>query len=165
MNTDQLETVQGTLAENASFTDAIEAEKAEIENEEKAAEEATLLAGLVEAAYLMAIADDGQLSQEEADAMADGLYTLTDISEDALGTLLGVATSRHENEGAPARIAALGEDIPDPDHRRGAFLVASAVSWKGGGIGMKQGLALQALARAFHIPTHEMQVILGKAHG
>ena len=164
MNTDQLETVQGTLAENASFTDAIEAEKAQLEEEEANAEEATLLAGMVEAAYLMAIAD-GDFTQEEADAMSDGLYTLTDISEETLTTLLGVATARHENEGAPTRIAALGDDIPDPDHRRGAFLVASAVSWKGGGIGMKQGLALQALARAFEIPTHEMQVILGKAHG
>ena len=164
MNTDQLETISGTLAENASFTDAVDAEKAEIENEEKTAEEATLLAGMVEAAYLMAMAD-GELTQEETDALCDGMYKLTDISEDALGTLINVAVARHENEGGPARIAALGEAIPDQDHRRGAFLVASAVSWKGGGIGMKQGLALQALARAFHIPTHEMQVILGKAHG
>ncbi len=164
MNTDQLETISGALAENASFTDAVNAEKEKLAAEECEAEQATLLAGMIEAAYLMAMAD-GELTQEETDALSDGMYKLTDISEDALGTLLNVAVARHENEGQAARIAALGDDIPDQDHRRGAFLVASAVSWKGGGIGKKQGLALQALARAFHIPTHEMQVILGKAHG
>ena len=164
MNTENLETISGTLAENASFTDAVNAEKAKLEAEECEAEQATLFAGMVEGAYLMAMAD-GELTQEETDAIADGLYKLTDISESALGTLLGVAIARHENEGQAARIAALGDAIPDQDHRRGAFLVASAVSWKGGGIGVKQGLALQALARAFDIPTNEMHKILAKAHG
>jgi tellurite resistance protein len=164
MSEERLESVAGTLAENASFTEAAAAEQTRITDEGAAAEEATLLAGLVEAAYLMAMAD-GEITQEETDAMADGLYKLTNITEETLATLFGVAASRHENEGQAARIAALGSDIPDPDHRRGAFLVASAVSWKGGGIGVKQGLALQALARSFEIPTHEMQVILGKAHG
>ena len=164
MNTENLETISGTLAENASFTDAVNAEKAKLEAEECEAEQATLFAGMVEAAYLMAMAD-GEITQEETDTIADGLYKLTDISEGALGTLLGVAISRHENEGQAARIAALGDAIPDPDHRRGAFLVASAVSWKGGGIGVKQGLALQALARAFDIPMNEMHKILAKAHG
>ena len=164
MNTDQLETISGTLSENASFTDAIEAEKAQLEEEEADAEQATLLAGMIEAAYLMAMAD-GELTQEETDTMADGLYELTDISEDTLGTLLGVAIARRENEGQAARIAGVGNDITDQDHRRGAFLVAAAVSWKGGGIGVKQGLALQALARAFDIPTNEMHKILAKAHG
>ena len=164
MNTENLETISGTLAENASFTDAVNAEKAKLEAEECEAEQATLFAGMVEGAYLMAMAD-GELTQEETDAIADGLYKLTDISESALGTLLGVAIARHENEGQAARIAALGDVIPDQDHRRGAFLVASAVSWKGGGIGVKQGLALQALARAFDIPTNEMHKILAKAHG
>jgi tellurite resistance protein len=164
MSEERLESVAGTLADNASFVESVSAEQARITDEGAAAEEATLLAGLVEAAYLMAMAD-GEITQEETDAMADGLYKLTNITEETLATLFGVAASRHENEGQAARIAALGSDIPDPDHRRGAFLVASAVSWKGGGIGVKQGLALQALARAFEIPTHEMQVILGKAHG
>ncbi len=164
MSEERLESVAGTLADNASFIEQVSSEQQRITDEGAAAEEATLLAGLVEAAYLIAAAD-GEVTQAETDALSDGLYKLTNITEETLATLFGVAASRHENEGQAARIAALGSDIPDPDHRRGAFLVASAVSWKDGGIGVKQGLALQALARAFEIPTHEMQVILGKAHG
>jgi tellurite resistance protein len=164
MNTDNLESVAGTLAENASFTEAVSAEQQRITDEGAAAEEATLLAAMVEASYAMAAAD-GEVTQEEADAMSNGLYKLTNITEETLATLFGVAQSRHENEGQAARIAAIGNDIPDADHRRGAFLVAAAVSWKGGGIGVKQGLALQALARAFDIPTNEMHKLLAKAHG
>jgi tellurite resistance protein len=164
MSEDRLESVSGTLSENASYVEQVSSEQQRINDEGQAAEESTLLAGTVEAAYLMAAAD-GEVTQEEADAIADGLYKLTNISQETLGTLFGVATARHENEGQAARITALGGDIPDAEHRRGAFLVAAAVSWKGGGIGVKQGLALQALARAFEIPTNEMQKLLAKAHG
>jgi tellurite resistance protein len=164
MSEDRLASVSGTLAENASFSDAVSAEQQRIADEGAAAEEATLLAGMVEASYLMAAAD-GEITQEEADAMSEGLYTLTNITQETLATLFGVAAARHENEGQEARIAALGSDIPDAAHRRGAFLVAAAVSWKGGGIGVKQGLALQALARAFDIPMNEMHKLLAKAHG
>jgi len=164
MSAERLDSVASTLANNASFTEQVSSEQQRIADEGAAAEEATLLAGMVEAAYLIAMAD-GEMTQEEADAMSEGLYKLSNITTETLTTLFGVAAARHENEGQAARIAALGTDIPDADHRRGAFLVAAAVSWKGGGIGVKQGLALQALARAFEIPTHEMQVLLGKAHG
>ncbi len=164
MSAERLDSVASTLANNASFTEQVSSEQQRIADEGAAAEGATLLAGMVEAAYLMAMAD-GEMTQEEADAMSEGLYKLSNITTETLTTLFGVAAARHENEGQAARIAALGTDIPDADHRRGAFLVAAAVSWKGGGIGVKQGLALQALARAFEIPTHEMQVLLGKAHG
>jgi len=161
---DRLDSVSGTLSDYTSFNDAATAEQQRITDEGAAAEESALLAGMVEAAYLMAIAD-GEITQEEADAIADGLYKLTTITADTLGVLFSVATARHENEGQEARIAALGNDITDSDHRRGAFLVAAAVSWKGGGIGVKQGLALQALARAFDIPMNEMHKLLAKAHG
>ena len=164
MSEDRLESVSGTLSENASFSDAVTAEQQRITDEGAAAEESALLAGMVEAAYLMAMAD-GEITQEETDAMTDGLYKLTTITQDTLGVLFTVATARRENEGQDARVAALGSDIPDSAHRRGAFLVAAAVSWKGGGIGVKQGLALQALARAFEIPMNEMHKLLAKAHG
>jgi tellurite resistance protein len=164
MSEDRLDSVSGTLSDYASFGDAVTAEQQRVTDEGAAADESALLAGMVEAAYLMAIAD-GEVTQEEADTMADGLYKLTSITADTLGVLFSVATARHENEGQAARIAALGNDIPDSDHRRGAFLVAAAVSWKGGGIGVKQGLALQALARAFEIPMNEMHKLLAKAHG
>ena len=164
MSEDRLASVSGALAQNASFTDAVAAEQQRVTDEGAAAEESALLAGMVEAAYLMAMAD-GEMTQEEADAMADGLYTLTNITQETLAALFSVATARRENEGQAARITALGSDIGDAEHRRGAFLVAAAVSWKGGGIGVKQGLALQALAHAFEIPSNEMYKLMGKAHG
>jgi len=93
------------------------------------------------------------------------MYAFTNISQENLQTLFQVAGARVENEGRDARIQAIGQDITDPDLRRGTFLVAAAVSWKDGGIGVKQGLALQALARAFEIPMNEMHKLLAKAHG
>lgn len=164
MSEDRLASVSGTLSENASYVATVSSEQQRIADENAAAEESTLLAGTIEAAYLIAAAD-GEVTQEEADTLVEGIYKLTHITQETLGTLYGVAAARHANEGQAARITALGSDIPDAEHRRGAFLVAAAVSWKGGGIGVKQGLALQALARAFDIPTSEMHKILAKAHG
>lgn len=164
MSEDRLESVSGTLSENASYVETVSSEQQRIANEGAAAEESTLLAATVEAAYLVAAAD-GEVTQEEADTLTEGLYKLTNITQETLSTLFEVAAARHENEGQDNRIKALGTDIPDAEHRRGAFLVAAAVSWKGGGIGVKQGLALQALARAFDIPMNEMHKLLAKAHG
>ncbi|MFS8068338.1 MAG: hypothetical protein ACMG6S_18430 [Byssovorax sp.] len=156
--------MSGTLSENTSYVATVSSEQQRIADEGAAAEESMLLAGTIEAAYLIAAAD-GEVTQEEADTLVEGIYKLTNITQETLSTLYGVAAARHANEGQAARITALGGDIADAEHRRGAFLVAAAVSWKGGGIGVKQGLALQALARAFGIPINEMHKILAKAHG
>lgn len=164
MGDDRIEAVKGHLAEQGGFCDALQSEQERLAAEEASAEESKLHAAMVEASYLIALSD-GEVSQTEADALADGMYQITNISQENLSTLIQVAGSRVENEGADARMRALGEDITDPDHRRGTFLVAAAVSWKDGGIGVKQGLALQALARSFDIPMNEMHKLLAKAHG
>jgi len=117
MSAERLDSVASTLANNASFTEQVSSEQQRIADEGAAAEEATLLAGMVEAAYLIAMAD-GEMTQEEADAMSEGLYKLSNITTETLTTLFGVAAARHENEGQAARIAALGTDIPDADHRQ-----------------------------------------------
>lgn len=164
MNDDKAEQVKSELSDCGGFMAELTTEKERLDSSEISAEESRLHAAMVEAAYLMAAAN-GEVTQEEADAMADGLYKLTDISEQTLGTLFEVAGARLANEGADARIAAIGQDVTDEDQRKGVFLVAAAVSWKGGGIGMKEGLALQALSRAFGIPMNAMHKLLAKAHG
>ena len=164
MSEERLEHVKGALSEYGGFCDALATEKEKLAAQEAAAEHTQLHAAMVEAAYIIALAD-GEVSQTEADALADGMYQLTDISQENLSTLYDVAVARVQNEGKDARIAALAGDLASADLRRGAFLVAAAVSWKDGGIGVKQGLALQALARAFDIPTPEMHKLLAKAHG
>ncbi len=46
-----------------------------------------------------------------------------------------------------------------------SLLAASAAAWKDGGVGQKEGLALQAFARAFGIPINELHKIMSEAHG
>lgn len=164
MDDSKAEQVKSSLSECGGFIEALTTEKERLDSSEATAEESKLHAAMVEAAYLIA-ASDGEVTQEEADTLSDGLYKLTDMNQETLSTLFEVAAARRENEGQDARIAAIGQDITDPDQRVGTFLVAAAVSWKGGGIGVKKGLALQALSRAFDIPMNEMHKLLGKAHG
>ena len=164
MSEERFEQVKNTLAEYGGFCDTLKSEQERLAAEEAKAEESKLHAAMVEASYIIALAD-GTVSQTEADALTDGMYRITNISQENLQTLYEVATARVDNEGIEARLRAIGEDIVDSDLRRGTFLIAAAVSWKDGGIGVKQGLALQALARAFDIPMPEMHKLLGKAHG
>lgn len=164
MSEQRIEQVQSALSEYSGFSETLASEKEKLAAAEATAAETQLHAAMVEAAYIIALAD-GTVSQVEADALTDGMYKLTDISQENMTTLYDVAVARVQNEGQDARIAALAGDLATPDLRRGAFLVAAAVSWKDGGIGIKQGLALQALARAFEIPTPEMHRLLAKAHG
>jgi tellurite resistance protein len=164
MSEERIDAVKGHLAQCGGFCDTLASEQERLAAEEATAEESTLHAAMIEASYLIGLAD-GEMSQAEADAMTEGMYALTNISQENVQTLLQVAGARVENEGKEARTSAIGQDITDPDLRRGTFLVAAAVSWKDGGIGVKQGLALQALARAFEIPMNEMHKLLAKAHG
>ncbi len=164
MSEERLDQVKNTLSEYGGFSEALKTEQEQLAQAAATAEQSKLHAAMVEAAYIIALAD-GEVSQAEADALTDGMYRLTNISQENLQTLYGVAEARVQNEGAEARLRAIGEDIQDPEQRRGAFLVAAAVSWKDRGIGVKQGLALQALSRAFDIPMNEMHKLLAKAHG
>lgn len=167
MSAERIEAIKPMLGDIAGFAEQVQAEaQAAADRSEADAAESVIHAAMVEAAYLMAVSD-GEVTQEEADSMAAGIVRITDglMPQDQLQTFYEVATGRFENEGLDARIAAVGNDITDPNLRRAVFSVAVALTWLDGGIGVKQGLAIQALARAFEIPTHEMQVLLGKAKG
>ena len=73
------------------------------------------------------------------------------------------AAERRQNEGPEARISDIGAIIADADMRRAAMLFACGVAWLNRGVGTKEGLVLQALARSFGMSIHEMQTLLGQA--
>lgn len=163
--TDEVQGMTGLLSDLGGIAERIRQEaEAQLEAEQAAEHQASLLTAIVEAAYLVAVAD-GEVSQEEADTLSEGIVAVTDanIAEDALQKYFEIADSRFEAEGLNARLDAVGADIADPDCRRAAFLVASAVAYKDSGIGTKQGLALQHLARSFEIPQNEMFELMAKA--
>lgn len=87
------------------------------------------------------------------------------FSAEYIGEIMHGAAERVHGEGAAARAEEIAAALPSDELRRAALLVASAVAWLDGGVKEREGLALQALARAFGISTHEMQQILGEAHG
>jgi len=145
-----------------NFQEAAQAEANRIA-EQQSADDSQIWAAVVEAAYLVAIAD-GELSQSEADRLCDGVYGLSEsISNEYLQMLLDVAIERHKNEGAPARMKALAADLEGAEMRRAALLIASALAWADGGVGTKQGLALQALAREFGFSINELHKIMAEA--
>lgn len=121
----------------------------------------TIVRAMVTASYLVAIAD-GAISQAEADALAGGIAAIVEGEVDLQG-LFDVAQGRFEAEGLDACLADIGNDVADPECRRAILLVASSVAWKDGGVGTKQGLALQALARSFELPISELHQIMARA--
>lgn len=163
MSAEKIEAIKPMLADFSGFTEAVQQEvQAEQQKNEDEVAKSVLLSALVEAAYLVAVAD-GEVTQEEADQLQKGIDCLTnnEMPDGTIQTYYDVAVARLENFGAEERFKAVGQDITDPDMRKGAMAVATALSWLGHGVGVKEGLALQALARSFDMSIHEMQVILG----
>jgi hypothetical protein len=108
------------------------------------------LAACVEAAYLVASAD-GNLSDEEMktigermDALSDGAVGLMDAAMFVAG-----ASAKIKEIGRDGLIADIARRLDSETKRQAGFMVAAHTSWKGGGIGMQEGLALQALSKAF----------------
>ncbi|HHH11927.1 MAG TPA: hypothetical protein ENK23_07640 [Sorangium sp.] len=154
-------------AQKKAIADAEAAEQNELEVVEAAAAEQvrqTELSACVEAAYLIASAD-GHTSTEEVNHIASKMCDLTEHAFDKahVEALIDLARQYVEAEGREARIASLATTVEGEDKRQAAFMVAAATSWTGGGIGMKEGLALQAIARAFGWDINHMHKLLGKA--
>ncbi len=156
-------------AQQQAIAEAEEAQQNEVEVVQAAAAEQvrqTELTACVEAAYLIASAD-GHTSTEEVSHIASKMCDLTDHAFDKphVNALIDLARQYSEAEGRDTRIAALASTLGDDEKRKAAFMVAAAVSWTGGGIGMKEGLTLQAISRAFGWEIPEMHKLLGKARG
>ena len=172
--------LKGMFSEMPAFQEMIEAQKeaiAEVEVAEQHEVEVieaanaeqkrqTELSACVEAAYLIASAD-GHTTTEEVSHIATKMCALTEQAFDKahVEALIDLARQYSEAEGREARIAALGETVASEEKREAAFMVAAAVSWTGGGIGMKEGLALQAISRTFGWKINHMHKLLGKARG
>lgn len=122
-------------------------------------------AAMAEAAYIIAIAD-GKVTDTERTKIIEGLAGLTEgrIGQSELGAMLDGAQARFEQSGKEARLAAVASRLKEPAARRTAFIVASAAAWLGG-VDVKEGLALQELARKLGIETTEMHKLMAKAHG
>ncbi|HMY18665.1 MAG TPA: hypothetical protein PKA58_20200 [Polyangium sp.] len=120
---------------------------------------------LVETVYLVSAAD-GHFSNAECEELSAHVSALTEgrFSASEIETMRSAAQGR-AHEGLECRAKAIAELLTDMDLRRSALLAASAAAWKDGGVGQKEGLALQAFARAFGIPINELHKIMSEAHG
>ena len=163
--------VQAALAEATAYKEMLEREAAakEAAAAQNAAEEAQVgaqIGALVEAAYLIASAD-GRYTSAESERLVERVAALTEnkFSGDSIAAMAEQAKERCDAEGLAARASAIAELLPDPELRRATLLVASRVGWLDGGVGQKEGMALQALAHAFGIATPELHKIMAKAHG
>ncbi len=121
------------------------------------------LQSVADAAYLIAAAD-GTVSEAETSKLRDGLasHLGEEVGESATD-LLDVAKGRLAGKGQKGLAEAIASAFPDVDMRKAVFMVAAGISWLDRGIGVKEGLALQALSGAFGIPMNEMHVLLGAA--
>jgi tellurite resistance protein len=170
METGHLDSVKAIVENMQSYADMVARQQEAAQQaaaQEAEAQQAALneIGAMVEAAYLVAVADD-ELSDNEANQIVQGVAHLTDnrIPQEQVAGLVGTAAGKFADEGQHARIEAVASIITDSELRRAVFLVVAAVSWLDHGIGEKQGLALQALSRAFDIPMNEMHKLLAQAH-
>jgi hypothetical protein len=124
------------------------------------------LAAYAETAYFVASAD-GSMSEEEMNAIANRIEDLTDgqITMAITGMLLGTAAAKAAQSGRDALLAQVAKRLDTEAKREAGFTVAAHASWKGGGIGVQEGLALQAIARAFGWEINHMHKLLGRARG
>jgi tellurite resistance protein len=167
----EVASVKAVLDQANAYKEMLEREaaaKAE-QDAKNAAEEAAVggqVAALVEAAYLVASAD-GNYTNVESERMIGRVSALTDgkFSGDQLSAWANEAAGKLSAEGLKARAQAIASTIPDQELRRATLLVASAVAWLDGGVGTKEGLALQALAGAFGFSIDSLHKIMAEAHG
>jgi tellurite resistance protein len=157
---DQSAAYQEMLQREAAMKEQILAQQAM-----QAAAQNSQIGALVETIYLVAAAD-GRFSGDECSELTAHVSALTggQFSADEIESLRSTAEGL-AGEGIEARARAIAECVTDMDLRRSALLAASAAAWKDGGVGQKEGLALQAFARAFGISTNELHKIMSEAHG
>ncbi len=158
------------LQDNAAYQEMLrrEAEMRQQMQEQQVMAESghqSQIEALVETIYLVASAD-GRFSGAECEelsahvaALTEGAFTTEQIEE------MRSKVAENAGEGIDARAQAIAECLTDMDLRRSALLAASAAAWQDGGVGQKEGLALQTLARAFGIPINELHKIMSEAHG
>lgn len=115
--------------------------------------------------YLVAAAD-GAISADEQAKLVIGLRGMLGESfdESAINDGLNMAKTLRDEKGLQGAAAAIAEVITDAFERNSLTMIASTVAWLGGGVGTKEGLALQAVSGAFGMPIKSLHEIMGAAH-
>lgn len=117
-----------------------------------------------DAMYLIAGSDGGVSPQEKA-KLVIGLRGLLGESFDETEVDDGLEMGRVlvDERGVKGAAAAIAEAITDAGERNLLLTMASVSAWLGGGVGTKEGLALQALAAAFEIPINKLHEAMAAA--
>ncbi len=160
-------------ADDAAAADAVRRAKAALESavqeadaareRAEAAERKTSDArrqAIFDTLYFVAAAD-GAISTAERRKLSIGLMGILGDGFDADAVDDGLDMARvlveQHGKGAPKEIAAV---ITDGTERMSLVLIASAIAWLGGGVGTKEGLALQGLAAAFDLPMKTLHELM-----
>ncbi len=116
---------------------------------------------LLDAVYLVAAAD-GQISDEErgkVEAVVGALFGDA-VGAEEIDARLAAAREFIQAHGAVALTEVIAKTVTETDGRASILAYASAVGWLGRGIGAKEGLVLQALARAFGISVADLHKLM-----
>jgi tellurite resistance protein len=119
---------------------------------------------LYDAVYVVAAADKS-ISADERAKLSIGLLGMLGESFDETAINQGLETARvlYDEKGLKGTTADIASRITAEGDRNALLTIASTVAWLGGGVGTKEGLALQALAAAFSIPINELHKIMAAA--
>lgn len=119
---------------------------------------------LYDAVYVVAAADKS-ISADERGKLSIGLLGMLGESFDETAINQGLETARvlYDEKGLKGTTANIAERITEAGDRNALLTIASTVAWLGGGVGTKEGLALQALAASFSIPIGELHKIMAAA--
>lgn len=161
---EQMQSYQRSL-EQQQVAQQVAQQQAQEQQARAEQEVADTFGAVVEAAAIVAMAD-GSFSDAESQRLVARVAPLTGgrLSAEQIEAMAKEAAARVQSEGASARADAVAAALADDELRRAALLVACAVGWTEGGIGQKEGLALQSLSRAFGIAIADMQKLLAQAH-
>lgn len=116
---------------------------------------------LIDAVYLVAAAD-GQISDEERGKVEAvvGAFFGDAVGKEEIGSRLAAAREYISTHGAVALTELISKTVPENDGRASILAYTSAVAWLGRGIGAKEGLVLQTLARAFGISMADLHKLM-----
>ncbi len=163
----KMDEFKAMVAEQKAAIEKAQADKAASDAAAAAAEELknTKLGATVTTAYIIASAD-GAVSATEVSHIRDRMRGLTggEVGDTAIDAMLRNAEKQLAG-GRDAAIQDICAKLTTDAERRAAFMVAANVSWTGGGIGTQEGLALQAISKAFGWEMNAMHKLLGQARG
>ena len=120
---------------------------------------------MVELAYLVAAAN-GDVKADERTKIKTKMEGIigSNFGRDHIGEMLESAADKLAEHGVEARYRYIAEALDNEAERESGFLVAAHCAWDGG-VDVKEGLALQAIAKVFGWEINHMHKLLGKAKG